>query len=80
MREISALLRASEDDEPTNPNVRLPGQRTSEHRPASSPHLSRDEQTQLVGIIGAWVSAAPSDRMLMSEFARRIAGTREKQG
>jgi HAMP domain-containing protein len=78
VREISALLRASDDDEPTNPNLRVPARVAAEQGLAASPQLSRDEQTQLAGIIGAWVSAAPSDRLLMAEFARRIVGTRAK--
>jgi hypothetical protein len=80
MREVRPLL-APDDDETTLPNRggAPPESGTVRHAKSLSVNgLSKPEAGQLAGIIAAWEGADDTGRLLLAEFARRVAGSRTK--
>jgi hypothetical protein len=72
VREVSSLLRGTEDDEPTNPSIRVPVRSLASAPPPHARYLDSEESDQLDGIIRVWEAADGSARALLAEFARQL--------
>jgi hypothetical protein len=74
IEEFSVFASSDAEDEPTR-QFRAPPQSGTIPRAKSLTvnGLTKDEAGQLAGIIAAWETMDPTGRLLLAEFARRLA-------